>query len=339
MKRIYRLLTIVALSFAGFNANAQVDFSSFLEGNEGDYNELMKRYMEPAFLGFGYGLNSGWYNTAKPHKLLGFDITPTLTMAFVPTKNQFFTINDADFQSFNLNPNSPTNQAPTLFGPNLPADELPLLDYTNNGNTVSLSTPTGLGLKEGDVPFNAVPTGMVQVGVGLFKNTEMKLRVIPTQVFKDNGDKVAEFGMFGIGFMHDLKQWVPGFKQLPLDVSGFVGWNKINTKFFLDPNNPDQVAEFNTSGFTLQGLVSKQLSILTVFGGVGIATTKTDFTLKGSYDTEGGTLVNPVNFDFASGGPRINLGFRLKLLILTLHADYAIQKYSTLTLGVGLSVR
>lgn len=339
MKKLYRLIVVIALFFASSTAKAQIDFGTFLEAGAADANTILGKYLEPAFLGFGYGLNSGWYNTAKPHKLLGFDITPTITMAMVPTDAEFFTINAADYNNISLNSNSPTAQAPTLFGPNLPADELPLLDYTNNGNTISISSPTGLGITESEdpnIPFNAVPSGMVQVGVGLPKNTELKLRIIPTQ-----SDDDFEFGMFGVGFMHDLKQWVPGFKQLPIDVSGFVGWNRINTKIFLDPENaPDQVAEFNTSGFTLQGLVSKKISILTLFAGLGIATTKTDFSLLGDYDTDDIDLPDdPINFDYTSAGPRMNVGMRLKLLILTIHADYAIQKYNTLTVGIGLSVR
>ena len=52
------------------------------------------------------------------------------------------------------------------------------------------------------------------------------------------------------------------------------------------------------------------------------------------------TVSDPISLDFDSGSsPRINAGLRLKLLILTLHAEYAIQKYNTLTLGVGISIR
>ena len=341
MKNFNRILAIT-LVFIGFSSKAQVDFGTFLEAR-GDANKIFESYLEPAFLGFGYGINSGWYNTAKPHKLLGIDITPTVTLAMVPSDAEFFTINDSDFTNLRLDSNSPTNQAPTLFGPNLPADELPLVQYLdNNGDpTISISSPTGLGLDE-ELPFNAVPTGMVQVGIGLWKNTDLKLRIIPT--IESEGE--FEFGMFGIGFMHDLKQWIPGLKQIPFDFSGFVGWNRMNAKIFLDEDNPSQVSEFSTSGFTLQGIASKQLSILTVFAGVGIATTKTNFDLIGDYEIENPldpnnpeTITDPVSFDYTSGGPRINLGFRLKLLILTIHADYAIQKYNTLTAGVGLSIR
>lgn len=335
MKKIYRISFVVAMIFGTTTSNAQIDFGTFLEAGTQDANTILGKYLEPAFLGFGYGLNSGWYNTAKPHKLLGFDITPTVTLAMVPTDAQFFTVNPGDYTNVSLNSNSPTDQAPTLFGPNLPADELPLLDYTSGSNSVAISSPTGLGIEESEIPFNAVPSGMVQVGVGLPKGTELKLRIIPAQSTDD-----FEFGMFGVGFMHDLKQWVPGFKQLPIDVSGFIGWNRINAKIFIDPENaPDQFAEFNTSGFTLQGLVSKKLSILTLFAGLGIATTTTDFTLAGTFETDAGTFVDPINFDYSSAGPRINVGMRLKLLILTIHADYAIQKYNTFTAGIGLSIR
>jgi hypothetical protein len=344
---INRLIIFSLFISSGFLSKAQsIDFGTFLEAGASDAESLMESYLEPAFLGFGYGINSGWYNTAKPHKLLGFDITPTMTLAMVPSKGEFFTIDPASYSNISLNPDSPTDRAPTLFGPNLPADQLPLLDYTSTDpttgeqRTISITSPTGLGLKE-VIPFNAVPSGMVQVGIGLIKNTELKIRFIP-KVAEDE----FEFGMFGIGFMHDLKQWVPGLKQIPFDVSGFAGWNNMNTSIFLDPdNNPDQVASLKISSVTMQGLISKELSILTVFGGIGVATTTTKFDLKGTYETEvseeapTGEYTDPLDFKFVSTGPRINLGFRLKLLILTLQADYAIQKYNTLTLGAGISIR
>ncbi|NQZ78966.1 MAG: hypothetical protein HRT61_23040, partial [Ekhidna sp.] len=262
----------------------------------------------------------------------------------VPSDGQTFAINDADFTSLRIDPNGPTDasgnlirSSPTLFGANLPAEELPRLLFTDaQGNNFSLSSPTGLGLSE-VIPLNAVPSAMVQVGIGLFKNTEVKVRFAPESILSSENE--FSVGMFGIGIMHDLKQWVPGLKQLPIDVSGFVGWNRINATIFMDKNSPDQKAEFATSGFTLQGLVSKKFAILTLFAGAGIANTSTTFQMLGQYETQNATLQDPINFSFASTGPRINAGFRLKLLILTLHADYAIQKYSTLTVGAGISIR
>lgn len=339
MKSIQIITLISVVMLGSFTAKAQIDFGTYLEAGAEDANRILQSYMEPAFLGIGYGLNSGWYNTAKPHKLFGFDITATGTMALIPSSAEFYTFNNNSYSNVQLADGSLTTaRAPTIFGPNLPADELPLLEYfedrANTDESITLSAPTGLGIEE-DLPFNAVPTAMVQVGIGIVKNTDIKIRFVPTI----ESTNEFEYSMLGIGVMHDLKQWIPGFKQLPIDISGFVGWSRVNTKIFLDDEAPDQFSEFSTNGFTLQGLVSKQLSILTVFGGLGFASTSSSFDLRGTYNVEGGTLTDPVSFNFSSGGPRANLGFRLKLLVLTLHADYAIQKYNTLTVGAGISIR
>lgn len=336
MKKII-ILILISVPFLGKTQ----DLSTFLEAGD-DANQLFQDYLEPAFLGFGYGINSGWYNTAKPHKLLGFDITPTITLAKVPSKANFFTINDGEF--LRVDPDGPTDSqgnllrsSPTFLGPNLSADNLPRLLFEDaDGNEFSISAPTGLGMEE-KLPFNAVPSAMIQLGIGLVKGTELKVRIIP----KIEEDDFA-FEMFGLGIMHDLKQWVPGFKQLPIDVSGFVGWNRMTAQYFLDPEDaPTQIAQFTTNGFTLQGLVSKKIAFLTVFGGVGIASTGTTFDLLGEYELNSDTelLENPISFKYTSAGPRMNVGFRMKLLILTIHADYAIQKYSTLTTGIGISIR
>ncbi|MFK7951977.1 MAG: DUF6588 family protein [Ekhidna sp.] len=331
------IITLIAI--APFAGKAQIDFGSFLEAGTADAEKLMEGYLEPVFLGLGYGINSGWYNTAKPHKLLGFDITPTVTFANVPDAGQFFTIDNSEYTNLRVVPTIEgelITQAPTLLGPNLPNERLPFLEYTaDDGTSVRISAPTGLGMDE-VLPFNAMPSAMVQVGVGLVKGTELKLRIVPQQETDD-----FAFEMFGIGIMHDLKQWVPGFKQLPIDVSGFVGWNRMTAQFFLDPDGaPDQIAQFTTGGFTMQGLISKKIAFITLFSGIGIANTRTTFDLLGRYDTENaGTFTNPISFDYASTSPRINVGFRMKLLILTIHADYAIQKYSTLTTGIGISIR
>lgn len=338
MKKILLILCFASISFSGFS---QLDLGTFLEGGVEDANTLLKGYMEPAFVGFGYGLNSGWYNTAKPHKLFGFDITATVNMAYVPDASQFFTFNDASFNNVRLT--SPSdNQLPTIFGPNLDADEIPeltFLDPDNGEEVLRITSPTGLGIDETSLP-NAVPSGMVQLGIGLIKNTELKLRFVPEQTIGDPGEEF-KFNVFGIGVMHDFKQWIPGMKLLPFDLSAFIGYTSIKSSFAIDADNPDQMGELNVSGTTFQAVISKKLALLTVYGGIGFISSNTDFALKGTYDIESGTapLVDPVNFDFSASGARANIGARLKLLVLTLHGEYAIQEYNTLTLGVGISVR
>lgn len=52
------------------------------------------------------------------------------------------------------------------------------------------------------------------------------------------------------------------------------------------------------------------------------------------------TISDPVKMEFrGAGGARMTVGARVKLLILTVHADYTFQKYKTFTTGIGISIR
>lgn len=338
MKKIY--IIILALGILNFNSNAQeVDFDTFLEGGVGNANTLLNGYLEPAFAGFGYALNAGWYNTGKPHKLLGFDLTFGLNMAQVPNSANYFTFNPSNYTGIGiaepLNSDSPlagTNKLPTLFGPNLNADDIPFLVFNEGtADEVRFTSPTGTGIDE-VLPFVAVPAPYAQFGIGLIKNTDLKIRLMPEQEVDGNSIK-----MFGIGVMHDVKQWIPGIKNLPFDLSGFFGYTSLETVATID-EAAGQTAVFNVKGTTFQGIISKKLAILTVYGGLGFTTSKTEFKMLGTYD-EIPNDPNPINISSSNGGGKANIGARLKLLILTFHAEYSFQEYNTLTAGVGLSIR
>ncbi|MFT5953341.1 MAG: hypothetical protein ACI8QD_000177, partial [Cyclobacteriaceae bacterium] len=86
-----KLLITLSFVMAASSAFSQINFDTFLEAGVEDANTMLGNYLEPAFIGLGYGLNSGWYNTGKPHKLLGFDITTGVSLATVPTDARFFT--------------------------------------------------------------------------------------------------------------------------------------------------------------------------------------------------------------------------------------------------------
>tara|TARA_B110000902_G_scaffold213497_1_gene244979 strand:- start:170 stop:598 length:429 start_codon:yes stop_codon:yes gene_type:complete len=96
--------------------------------------------------------------------------------------------------------------------------------------------------------FNAAPSAMVKVGLGLWKNTTLKIRFVP----KQSGPEY-EFSTFGIEMQHDLKQWIPFVRRLPFDISALVAWNDTKSKAFLDSENePNQSLEFNTKTFLFQ---------------------------------------------------------------------------------------
>ena len=336
---------IIILSLLAFVYNVQgqdLDLGSFLEGGVEDGNQLLQDYLEPAFVGFGYALNSGWYNTGKPHKLAGFDLTVNINAAQVPTSAQYFSIDPSNYTNLNVAPaENGQTEYPTLMGPNLEAGDIPYLVFNENTpdefDDVRITAPTGLGLDEA-YGVNVVPAPSVQLGIGLIKNTEVKLRFVPEQTFGDPGEEFST-KMFGLGIMHDVKQWIPGIKNLPFDLSGFFAFSNMTNTMSLDADNPENLAEFNVSGTTLQAIISKKLAILTVYGGLGMSTSKVNFAMKGTYETESGDFTDPIDFDYKNGGLRANIGARIKLLIFTFHAEYAVQEYNTITGGIGISIR
>ena len=332
-----KAIIIAPLFFVSALCHAQLDLNSLLEGGTADANTFLENYMRPVFVGTGYAFNSGWYNTARPHRTLGFDLTIQPSIAFVPSSAEFFTFNNADYQNMRLRDTS-RDQFPTFMGPNLDADDIPWIVLDENSEEpLEFSGPTGLGLDETAVP-NALYAPTVQIGIGIIKNTELKIRYIPNVSFGDDGQEIAT-NLFGVGVMHDIKQWIPGIKLLPFDLSAFAGYTGFKTTVELDEDHPDQVAELRISGMTLQAMISKEISVLTLYGGIGFSTSISSFKINGTFETEGEDFVDPIDFNFTSMGPRINAGFRVKVFIFTLHGEYALQEYSSVTAGFGFSYR
>ena len=319
---------------------SQISLESILEGGVSDAQTLLRGYVQPFPTGFGNGINGGWYTTAKAHKLFGFDIAVIANAAFVPEENETFTFRNSDYTNIKIDadPNNPNASVliPTIFGSQELADR-PLLQFTDgNGGTISTSALPGSGLKE-EINYNIVPSAMIQAGLGLWKNTDVIVRFVPEQSTED-----YEFSTFGFGIKHDLKQWIPFVKRLPFDVAGFVGWNNVKSKFFLDPSNePSQALEFNTKTFMLQLLASKKFSIFTVYGGVGTTSYDTDVNMLGTYTTtsSGQTFTDPIQLAYDGSSMRANLGLNIKLFFLNIAAEYALQEYDVFTVRAGFSIR
>lgn len=330
-------LIILIFVFSAMISSAQIDLESILEGGVDDAQTFLKGYIQPVSRGFGNGVNGGWYSTAKPHKFLGFDIAVIANAAFVPTTAKTFTFNNDDYSFIKLYEGNQTSvQLPTIAGSQDLADR-PLLEFSDvNGNTIVSSTIPGSGFED-EIGYNVVPSAMIQIGVGLFKNTDVKLRFIPKL-----SEPEFEFSTFGIGVMHDLKQWIPFVKKLPFDVSALLAWNDVKSKVFLDSSNaPSQALEMNTKTFLFQILASKKLSIFTLYGGLGTSSYDADINVLGTFEPSlgGSILEDPININYKGSSMRANLGLSMKLLFLNLSADYSLQEYNVFSVTAGFSVR
>lgn len=339
MRLLTRGVFLFALtSMLPISTFAQDEVDKFLEEGVEDGRKLIGAYISPFMKSVSLSLNQGWYNTAKPHKIAGVDLTITVNAMTIPYNEFSFNPAKLGLTRVELASSSPGYpNAPTLVG----NDDAPVFQEKNVPAN-NFEGPPGLNIKE-DFKTNKVPVPIAHLGFGLPKNTDLKIRFVPTIDLDDTSIK-----LFGIGIMHDVKQWIPGIKLLPFDLSGFVGYTRFQLQTKLDPDvaaNADQKGVFTMSATTIQGVISKKFSVVTFYGGLGYNIAKSNIALKGSYDiNDDGDKTdqfekNPIDLQFAASGLRGTAGMRLKLAVFTFHADYTLQKYKCLTVGFGISVR
>ena len=77
--------------------------------------KFLSAYFNPLAQSFGSSLNNGWYNTAKPHSLGGFDLTITLNTVIIPSSAKTFNIEEAGGTTFT---SATSTDAQTIFGSN-----------------------------------------------------------------------------------------------------------------------------------------------------------------------------------------------------------------------------
>jgi hypothetical protein len=339
--KFVRSVIILLLLSSTFVSKAQEDASNLLQESVDDGEKLLSAYLSPFMKSVSLGMNQGWYNTAKPHKLFGVDLTATVSFMQIPNSQLFYDATKLGLKQVELSTSSPGYpQAPTIFGP----DKTPVFNSQSNPSETFEGAP-GIDLK-GSIGKNWMPVPMVHLGIGLPKNTDLKIRFIPSIDLGDGGS----LKMIGFGVMHDIKQYIPAIKHLPFDLSGLVGYTRLNLDYKTQPADQDvagenQRGEFVMSATTIQGVISKKISVLTVYGGVGYNIAKSHVAFKGTYDfNEDGDFndareKDPLDLRYAASGLRATAGFRLKLAVITLHADYTLQKYKALTVGFGINVR
>jgi len=339
--KVKRNLVVVILTILFIVPNqkgfAQLDqLDKLLQAGEEDANALLSPYLAPFMRGFGYGLANSWYNTAEVHKGFGFDLMITGTLAYVPGEDLKYNVLDLNLQEIEIV--SPRDgEVPTVFG-----DDLITPQYQFKSTPgLTFDGPTGLNLQD-EIGGKYIPTPMVQIGIGFPLGITIRGRYMPEV---DAGQFKSSF--WGVGIQHDIKQYLGAVDKIPFDLSVLVGYTQLNSTIGLsgaidDGGAGDQEGVIKANAWTYQVLISKNLSIVTFYGGVGANTLRSRVQILGTYIlTDPGiiTLTDPINQKYKDGGVRGTLGMKLKLGPITLHGDYTFQKYNALTAGIGVSVR
>ncbi len=342
MKKHFRyfLSSLVALGVISNTVSAQ-DVAELIKTGPVDATKLAQAYFSPAFKGFGFGMNSGWYNSAKAKNLGKFDLRIQATAAFVPTSDQAIR-----FSELGLSPNVAYDRptSPTLFGDDIAGATLSLKDNPS----VKFEMPEGTN-------FNVVPSPQIQLTVGAIKNTDVSLRYTP----KVKGNDFGSVQALGFGVKHEITKYLFPAKTekiIPMDLAVAFGYNQLKYDYAikvadqLNDRNPgsdlNQRVKMKLSGFTIDAILSKKLAVFTPFVSVGYNSAKTEFGVLGDYNFSDPTatggyrdFTDPININQTDiSGVRGNLGFSLHLAFFRLYGAYSIGQYQAFTGGIGFGI-
>lgn len=372
MKKSFRtilLATGLSLLTMGSGFGQLDDIGNILTGGVNDAQKMLTEYIRPLANSLGANLNGGWYNTAKVHGTLGFDITFTVSAAFAPDDAKMYDLGGLALDAIYSNAKAPTFSGEKGPGPNITYQQ----DVPGLANPVTLleyEHPGGTGL-------NFVPSPMINAGVGLPKGFEVMGRFMPR--IKYGGLSSA---LWGLGFKHDVGQWIPFVKRVPvLNFTVMYGYTRVNANAELmtispedleAPGSPeivdntsgisweDQNLDLVTQGHTANFLVGANLPVVAFYGGVGISITQTNLKANGYFPiptlnvdnplnpypevTNESAIKDPIDIEIKNqdGGttkPRLNAGIRFKFAVVTIHFDYTYANYSVATAGFGFSFR
>lgn len=375
MKLRYNLvkgfLLIGMMGFIAAPSFAQIDdVQRILQAGTEDANQLVRAYLKPFGSGFGAGLNTGWTNTAKPHKKLGFDITVSAGLAIVPNTDKTFDVTQLGLQR--LEYESGPMESQTINGANEAGSVLAAY-YDPDGlgglfgpeKLIEFTMPNGTG-------FGYVPAPMLKAGIGLIKNTEVMIRYLPPYENNDFGS----FELFGVGVKHGINQWLPAGKLIPVDLSVMVGYTSMDVSsnfrldaedVMLDPENTEnpfrptewdgQSIQLTTDAYTINALVGKTLPMISVYAGVGYEASTLNITTPGSYPTVipneayqsdpdsnepliVDKIVDPIDVGIdGDNGFHALAGLRFRFAIFHISASYTLAEYSSYNVGFGISFR
>lgn len=354
------LIISTILLTASIQLRAQSEVVQFIKGGIDDGEKLIQAYLEPLGNAMGANLNGGWNNTARVHRRFGFDITLTLTAAIPPESSKSFDLGDIEFTTLRLRDPDQSSITPTFAGSR---NKGPFLVFQHPDSDLVLAEFQTIG----GVNIPAYPLPMLKAGIGLPLGIEVMGRFVPKYSYED-----VQVYLWGAGLKYDFLRLIPVASRIPFFNASITGaYTKVLSSADIDfqkdvyggfvgdipieggqPYYEDQSIDINMEGFTAMVLASFDLPVITFYGGAGYSSSRTIVNLLGNYpligaDVSNGTTnvfiedhLNPVSLNFENfSGLQYTGGIRLKLAVITLHADYTHANYRLFSVGLGLSVR
>ena len=313
-----RILLIVILSLFTTKSFSQVQIE-----NINDAQAFLQEYLNPLGNGLGAITNNGWYNSAKPHKVLGFDATFTLSVLNVSDEKKSFDPNSIS------NFSSSETSTPTILG----SGDGAIVQY--DGEEFKLPNQK--------TSFSTLILPNFNFGLGIFKKTELNGRYIPNYKYDLGFFGKGEIGMWGVGFKHDLLQWIPIIgNAIPISLSLQAGHTQLNSELSI----LDQEVNIDVQATNLNIILSRKLLMLTGYTSFGYNFSTTTFSAgENINDSENFNLNEleidlPIEMKFENNNEfRANVGLRFNLAVVTINANHTFSKYPVTTLGLGVGLR
>lgn len=398
VKHIFcKVLLTAALGASASTASfSQSDANALMRAGVSDATTLLGAYTAPLGKSTGANLNAGWVNAAAPLKPKRFELKLVGNAAYLPKAERTFSLDALGF-------NAPTtreidgrtytevwqykfSQAPTIFGSaeeeretirKVVSYENPVSGFEEKATVAELVLPDGLGLA-----LNPLTPAM-QLNVGVPLATEVMIRFLPTTDVVRDEVTVDYGGLLGIGLKHDIKQWVPYLRQLPVSLSLAAAYSSTRASLALptvlpeaptgttfadstqgntayqgpsvtDADYSGQGTDFRVQAWNVNALVSREFTLVSVYGGLRYARSITTLQLTGTYgvatvpyyNPENATdsnnrrltlvnLTDPIESRTAHGQASLVGGFRFKLGFLALSGEAALSRFSTASLGIS----
>ncbi|MBC7381866.1 MAG: hypothetical protein H7296_02600 [Bacteroidia bacterium] len=339
---------------------AQGSSASVVKSGLSDANKIFGAYLSPMLTGWSSGLNNNWYTTAKPHGLGGFDITVSAGGFFVPEHAMTYNPNNLKLENAQPSPGVNSMRAPTIFGSPEAGPKMDVFYHTpvKDFAVGSFNLPAGTGYYF----FPSIPN--IQLNFGVIKNTELMVRFIPNVNLHD-----IQSHVYGIGIKHDLKQWITGIKKTAFDFSGVAAYSITGAEYLIpevhrlypDDNSypgaqqksfyDNQRFGMQTNAWLLAIVLSKKMKFFTPYAGFSYNHTFIRFKVLGNYPMPvyepltspiKPTIKNvndPITLEVTDNAMRLNIGARIKFYYTTIHFEYTIARFNTITAGLGFNLQ
>ncbi len=335
-----KYIFFTALLFSSVLGYSQSNVNEVFAAGVEDAERFSDSYFGPVSEGAIYSLANGWYNSADAKPLGGFEISIIGNMTSFKNKEdkKSFVLNTADYENLQFVDGSTSKPVSTALG------DLEGINVFVEGDVLGVPTrqefelPTGLASEN----INFIPTGFVQVSVGLVKGLEVKARFLPKIDTEDVG-----LGLYGAGLQYDFTKLLPADDLLPVAISAVAGYTHLDASYDFTNSNivdgSDQRVEVDMNVWSFQAVASTKLPVINFYGGLGYVSGNSTTDVLGTYRVQSGpfqeTYTDPFSLSRKASGVVGTLGAKLKIGFFRLNADYSFAEFNNLTVGVNFGFR